>query len=159
MPIKPITPIKSASPVQPRPTSIGVTNETKPAVPLESDVGKEKTADSVVHDTATGNDEPVTTTAEDTTAPEPLPEIAKALPSSWAGLFASRAAAAAAAKVVTSASTAESTPSAVNVPKAGNLAEAVREYSVDGEEKIPFLEPRGLVNTGNMCYMNSVSQS
>lgn len=24
-------------------------------------------------------------------------------------------------------------------------------------EKIAFLEPRGLVNTGNMCYMNSVS--
>lgn len=28
--------------------------------------------------------------------------------------------------------------------------------SVRYSEKIAFLEPRGLVNTGNMCYMNSV---
>jgi ubiquitin carboxyl-terminal hydrolase 10 len=32
------------------------------------------------------------------------------------------------------------------------LGEDVTQYS----DKIAFLEPRGLVNTGNMCYMNSV---
>lgn len=44
--------------------------------------------------------------------------------------------------------------------KAGSLADALSSYSVkDSNEnaKIAFLEPRGLVNTGNMCYMNSVS--
>lgn len=44
--------------------------------------------------------------------------------------------------------------------KAGSLADALSSYSVkDSHEnaKIAFLEPRGLVNTGNMCYMNSVS--
>ena len=44
--------------------------------------------------------------------------------------------------------------------KAGSLADALNSYSVkDNSEnaKIAFLEPRGLVNTGNMCYMNSVS--
>ena len=44
--------------------------------------------------------------------------------------------------------------------KAGSLADALSSYSVkdnDGNAKIAFLEPRGLVNTGNMCYMNSVS--
>jgi ubiquitin carboxyl-terminal hydrolase 10 len=34
------------------------------------------------------------------------------------------------------------------------LGEDVTQYS----DKIAFLEPRGLVNTGNMCYMNSVLQ-
>lgn len=46
--------------------------------------------------------------------------------------------------------------------KAGSLADALGSYSVkeNGENaKIAFLEPRGLVNTGNMCYMNSVSRS
>lgn len=33
-----------------------------------------------------------------------------------------------------------------------SLGANVDQYS----EKIAFLEPRGLVNTGNMCYMNSV---
>ena len=44
--------------------------------------------------------------------------------------------------------------------KSASLADALSSYSVkDNNEttKIAFLEPRGLVNTGNMCYMNSVS--
>ena len=46
--------------------------------------------------------------------------------------------------------------------KAGSLADALSSYSVkenNENAKIAFLEPRGLVNTGNMCYMNSVSPS
>jgi ubiquitin carboxyl-terminal hydrolase 10 len=39
-----------------------------------------------------------------------------------------------------------------------SLAEALRSFNaVSSETKVAFLEPRGLVNTGNMCYMNSVS--
>ena len=43
--------------------------------------------------------------------------------------------------------------------KAGSLAEALNSYSVkesSGSSKFAFLEPRGLVNAGNMCYMNAV---
>lgn len=44
--------------------------------------------------------------------------------------------------------------------KAASLADALSSYSVkenNESAKTAFLEPRGLVNTGNMCYMNSVS--
>ncbi|KAI0473228.1 cysteine proteinase [Xylariaceae sp. FL0804] len=39
-----------------------------------------------------------------------------------------------------------------------SLADALRAYRVDGAQKTAFLEPRGLINPGNMCYMNSVLQ-
>ncbi|KAI0552021.1 hypothetical protein F4679DRAFT_537325 [Xylaria curta] len=40
-----------------------------------------------------------------------------------------------------------------------SLAEALRDYQVSNSHNIAFIEPRGLVNTGNMCYMNSVLQA
>lgn len=44
--------------------------------------------------------------------------------------------------------------------KSDSLFRALSSYHVDdfkADTRIAFLEPRGLVNTGNMCYMNSVS--
>ena len=41
-------------------------------------------------------------------------------------------------------------------PKSASLADALKAYSVTSGATLNFLEPRGLVNTGNMCYMNSV---
>lgn len=44
--------------------------------------------------------------------------------------------------------------------KVNSLGEALSSFDIkDIQEtsKLSFLEPRGLVNTGNMCYMNSVS--
>lgn len=39
-----------------------------------------------------------------------------------------------------------------------SLSEAIRGYSVGRSDKVAFIEPRGLINTGNMCYMNSVGR-
>lgn len=50
----------------------------------------------------------------------------------------------------------EVTSNGIQVPKSAPLAEALRQYHVQSDMTLPFLEPRGLVNTGNMCYMNSV---
>lgn len=41
----------------------------------------------------------------------------------------------------------------------GSLEEALRSFQITHGDTItvPFLEPRGLINTGNMCFMNAVS--
>lgn len=46
-----------------------------------------------------------------------------------------------------------------NSSKVTSLAEVLNSYKVDeirNDTRVTFLQPRGLVNTGNMCYMNSV---
>ena len=80
----------------------------------------------------------------------------KPLPKSWAELVRAPNSKAA---PVSSPAVATNGAAAVNgfsSAKAGSLAEALSTFSVDSESKIPFLKPRGLVNMGNMCYMNSV---
>ena len=44
-----------------------------------------------------------------------------------------------------------------NATKGASLSDILRGYDVGKETRVSFIEPRGLVNTGNMCYMNSVS--
>lgn len=46
-----------------------------------------------------------------------------------------------------------------SLPKSASLADALKRYSVQSDTRLSYLEPKGLVNTGNMCYMNSVSCS
>lgn len=97
----------------------------------------------------------------------PAPAV-KAPPSSWANLFARPS-----ARAPVNGSGANgangvngdladatnnfpgSTFSKANV---NSLAEAIQSYAVENNGKLDFLEPRGLINTGNMCYMNSVLQ-
>ena len=80
--------------------------------------------------------------------------IAAAPPKSWAELLRSKDA-------TSQGNSAPAELNAVNkrqnesLPDVlGSLGEDVSRYS----DKIAFLEPRGLINTGNMCYMNSVLQ-
>jgi ubiquitin carboxyl-terminal hydrolase 10 len=47
----------------------------------------------------------------------------------------------------------------LSAPRSESLVDVLNSLGSDVEQygdKIAFLEPRGLVNTGNMCYMNSV---
>lgn len=94
---------------------------------------------------------------EESAAPvveEPKAPAKPAAPKSWADLVRTKNAIAASAQ-----QNGVSAPNGVaSLPKSASLAEALRQYSV-ANERLAFLEPRGLVNTGNMCYMNSVSRT
>ena len=85
----------------------------------------------------------------------------KAAPKSWADLVRTMGQDSTARITQANHDSAPKTDGFVPV-KAGSLADALDSYSVkdsNDNAKIAFLEPRGLVNTGNMCYMNSVSPS
>jgi ubiquitin carboxyl-terminal hydrolase 10 len=48
--------------------------------------------------------------------------------------------------------------STVGKTNAEVLTEALKSFdAISNDSKVTFLEPRGLANAGNMCYMNSVS--
>ena len=84
----------------------------------------------------------------------------KAAPKSWADLVRTKAP----PKSDSTApnGTISTQPNGILPSKTGSLADTLSSYSVESisnSSKICFLEPRGLVNTGNMCYMNSVSSS
>ena len=90
--------------------------------------------------------------AEQATINSPPPH-AWAKPKAWAGLFNP-----ATASLAASSNGGNTTASSFGKSNAESLAEALRSFdAVSNDSKVAFLEPRGLVNTGNMCYMNSVS--
>lgn len=91
------------------------------------------------------------------TQEEPAP---RAAPTSWANLFTKTSGAhASGANGNTNGSGAADgvVGSSFNKSGGNSVAEAIQAFRVQDPVSIPFLEPRGLVNTGNMCYMNSVS--
>ena len=74
-------------------------------------------------------------------------------PKAWAGLFNP----ATASSSSSAASNGSLSVSTLGKSTSESVAETLRSFSaVSNDSKLAFLEPRGLVNTGNMCYMNSV---
>jgi ubiquitin carboxyl-terminal hydrolase 10 len=162
----PTTPSSTMPPPQARPAGASHTrNATKPVVPLipirpaKAPSAASTTQKSAVleKEDAKKPQEPTETaietdTAEDT--PKSSPPSKAVPPKSWAALFTPKAPA---AGVVNSATPdGVETRNGVTAPLSNSLADVLASFSVDSEKKISFLEPRGLVNYGNVCYMNSV---
>lgn len=112
--------------------------------------------------------EEVNGTAEVKTAEAAPPAPAWSKPKMWAGLFSKPGSAVATSAPATApaaqpngnaADESSVAPGAGSFAKANasSVAEALQAYRPGAPDKLLFLEPRGLVNTGNMCYMNSVS--
>lgn len=79
---------------------------------------------------------------------------APAVPKSWADLVRAKT-----ARAVATVSNVPAESGSLQAPRSESLGDILANLgpNVDQSgEKIAFLEPRGLVNTGNMCYMNSV---
>ena len=87
---------------------------------------------------------------------EPQQSPPRAAPKSWAELLRTKNAGNAGVQAPsTTVNGAEN--GRAHQPLSASLSDALRSYDVRNGSRISFLEPRGLVNTGNMCYMNSVS--
>jgi len=139
-PAVPLIPIKSAK--APSAASTAQKSPKSPApAPLES---------------TPASDSEVNGSVEDPSKPSPPKPAA---PKSWAELLRTKnipvAAQAPAATNGVAVTAATNTPAAA---KSNTLADVLASFSVDADKKISFLEPRGLVNTGNLCYMNSILQ-
>ncbi|KAL2261828.1 hypothetical protein VTK26DRAFT_3212 [Humicola hyalothermophila] len=115
------------------------------------------------------NPHEVNGTTEAKPAEEAQPAPAPAKPKLWTGLFSkssstpSTSASATAAQARPNGGAAEASNAALAAgsfakSNASSFAEALQAYRATSQDRLAFLEPRGLVNTGNMCYMNSVLQ-
>jgi ubiquitin carboxyl-terminal hydrolase 10 len=87
------------------------------------------------------------TTSQASSIPPPV-----AAPKSWADLVRRNAPRTSAGSAING----DVVKTGFSASKSASLAEALKQYNVRDDVKLSFLEPRGLVNTGNMCYMNSV---
>jgi ubiquitin carboxyl-terminal hydrolase 10 len=105
-------------------------------------------------DAAAASTPEVTASVEDSPKASPPKPAA---PKSWAELLRAKNAPAAAQPVSTPNATVAAT-NGPTVPKNNTLADVLASFAVDSEKNVSFIEPRGLVNTGNLCYMNSILQ-
>jgi ubiquitin carboxyl-terminal hydrolase 10 len=139
IPAIPLIPIKSVKPAS-------VTSTAQKSV--KSPGAKEEPKKAEVALTSDAEAQP---SAEETPKASPPP---KAAPKSWAEL--ARALATPAVAQAPATANGVVTTDGPAAPKSSSLADVLASYSVYSDKKVSFLEPRGLVNSGNLCYMNSV---
>ncbi|KAL4748007.1 hypothetical protein BDW72DRAFT_162357 [Aspergillus terricola var. indicus] len=142
---------KAAVPVVPVVPVIPVPNTPRRD---KCDTGSSETPKSASEVTNTPAEKPVAA-AEEPAESKPVEAVKPAAPKSWADLVRNKNLARNAAS--------QSAPSGVvnGVVKSQSVADVILNLGDDVSQysdKVTFLEPRGLVNTGNMCYMNSVLQ-
>jgi ubiquitin carboxyl-terminal hydrolase 10 len=136
-------------------TKIPVTPKagTKPVVPAVPVVVKPTTPQKE-ESQDTRQDKDVAQSTEETAGDAQSQAAPASAPKSWADLVKHMPPRNSAAP--TNAEKAKPIPT-VSKPNPTSSAEIIKAFNVNTDAHYAFLEPRGLVNTGNMCYMNSVS--
>jgi hypothetical protein len=150
-PVLPVPPLGS------QPKSKEITPQTTETAEIRDAVESKPTAQtdaSVVQETTLTND----STTTETLAPPTKPKL-------WTGLFGSQSQIATKtgsvdkdAPITTDSSTGELATDVLQLKGHSDLlAGAIRSYQVGTSRSLSYIEPRGLTNRGNICYMNSVS--
>jgi ubiquitin carboxyl-terminal hydrolase 10 len=152
VPVVPLIPIKPAVPQIPATRSTGtrsvVTTTTDKNITSEHD--SVDVQDKQIDGTTASAALPA---SEQTSTITSLPP--KPAPKSWADLVRTQGASKQ-NNIAPAAPNGTTTPNGPAKGMSSPMSDALQSFIVDSGNKISFIEPRGLVNTGNMCYMNSV---
>lgn len=152
VPLLPVVPVILQVPSTPRPLSKDDSRRVS-EMPKSGPEAKNATAETQDAAPTETPVEPAVDASQESVKQPPAPPAA---PKSWADLVRSKATPRGAG--TPGASSVE--PTRVTVQKNESIADVLASLGDDVaqySDKVAFLEPRGLVNTGNMCYMNSVS--
>ncbi|KAK2735303.1 hypothetical protein FQN57_001198 [Myotisia sp. PD_48] len=147
-PIAPVVPIIPLLPQTPTPTN-SIHSPKTPKQNGDRSPGATKNPPGVPE-----HEQEASPTETATPSTRPAPE--RATPKSWADLVRSKTSSTGASAVINSHAV-----SSLSSARNDSLAEALNSFGADVEHysgNVSFVEPRGLVNTGNMCYMNSILQ-
>ncbi|MCJ1421919.1 Ubiquitin carboxyl-terminal hydrolase 10 [Xylographa parallela] len=153
--IHPIVPIVPAVARSSKRQSISVISEVTKIV----DTASVSDPFSAIHNTSQVEFVESESVHSDRTSKASSPAI-KATPKSWADLVRSKAPLQA-STASNSQDTSSSLDNSVSTFRGGSLSDVLTTFNVTDSEtrsKIAFIKPRGLVNTGNLCYMNSILQ-
>ncbi|KAL8726639.1 MAG: hypothetical protein Q9166_006598 [cf. Caloplaca sp. 2 TL-2023] len=150
----PIVPAIPNIPLPSRPAkraSVSVTSDTvAPVLPSNADHLRNavQAATEANHDDESNTSEPIIT---------PTLSPVRTAPKSWADLVRAKPSASVSGPKVSEGNS--FLANGFQHAKASSLPDVLRAYDSSSEtSRVTFVEPRGLVNTGNMCYMNSVLQ-
>ncbi|KAG0072923.1 hypothetical protein BGZ89_001598 [Linnemannia elongata] len=111
--------------------------------------------------TGTTTDTPLTINGQDESSNTPATPAAPAKPKSWAELLRSKNPAAPSPAIIANGTAAQKpveankTPT-VNGAKFDGIADVLHKYQTTYSSVL--IQPRGLVNNGNMCFMNAILQ-
>lgn len=161
------------TPTLPKARTVGPIVPAVPILPPSPSGGRKAHRDSVASHTSKlsdlgksdpeeGQEAPATSVnlvepsvvSEEAIKPAPKP----AAPKSWANLFRSNESQSASTPASASSVAAESSKGG----KSETLSDVLNDMNsatIAAPTRVSFLKPRGLVNTGNMCYMNSVRRT
>lgn len=146
---RPVLPVVPAVPVLPPSPSAARKTHRDSVVSSHSKTSEEGTAASEARRPSSSVANEESSEVKLVEAPPPVK------PTSWANLFRSSQP----QNTPTVRSSSAVSSNGALAPKGESLSEVLLDVNtpVEPPTKVSFLQPRGLVNTGNMCYMNSVS--